>query len=357
MIPISKPTIVRKDLEYVLNCLITEKLEEGNLAKEFEKAVSDYLGTKYVAAVNNFTSALHLALLSLKVTEGDEIIIPAYSDLPIINAINYVKAKPVLVDVDIDTYSIQKEKVLEKITDKTKAIIITHNFGIPADITNFSDFKIPIIEDCSYAFGAEIAPDIHNEEIKKKVGNFGLISIFSFDTDCIITTGNGAILCSNSRDLINEIKDYKFNNNKKLDEYKIKFDYRFPDICAALGLSQLKIVDKLIGRRREIADFYNNKFMKSKYKIHKEISGKKNVYSKYVLLIEGSLDKLIEYSKKHKIHLKRPIENPAYIILKKDPKEFPNSEYLYRKLVQIPLYPTLKNKEIEFITNTLLKVL
>lgn len=355
MIIINKPTIVRKDLENVLNCLITEKLEEGELTKEFEKSISEYIGVKYSVVVNSFTSALHLALMALEIKAGDEVIIPAYSDLPILNAINYLNAVPVLVDVDIYTYSIKKEEVVKKITSRTKAIIISHNFGVPADIEEFLDLQIPIIEDCSYSFGAEIIYE--HENVKRKVGSFGLVSVFSFDTDGIITTGNGGAVCSNSKDIINKIKRLKFNPLNKVDEYQTSYDYRMPDICSALGLSQIKIIDKLINRRREIVEFYNNKFMKSKYKIHREISGKKGVYSKYTLLIESNIDKVIEFCRRHKVSVRRAIYNPVYRILNKDPDEYPNSEHLYRKLIQIPLYPTLKNKEIEQIAEVLLKVI
>jgi len=355
MIPINKPTIVRKDLEYVLSCLVTEKLEEGELTQEFEKKIAAKVGTKYSIAVNSFTSGLHLALLGLGIGKDDEIIIPAYADASILNALNYVGAIPVPVDVEMDSYNIDFKQAQKRVSSKTKAIILTHNFGIPADIEQFLTIDVTVIEDCSYAFGAEYHSELKKEN--KNVGSFGLVSIFSFDTDCIITTGNGGMILSNSRDLMSKIKKLKYNPSRKLQEYNISFDYRMADISSALGLSQLKIIDKFIERRRELANFYDNKFMKSKYKIYREITNRKNVYGKYTILVEGNIERIIDYCRRHKIIVKRPIEFPIYRALGKSPEEFPNSEHLYRKLLQIPIYPALKKKEVEIIANTLLKVL
>ncbi len=355
MIPINKPTIVRKDLEYVLNCMVTEKLEEGALTKEFEAKIASIIETKYSVAVNSFTSALHLSLLALDIKNGDEVIIPAYADTSILNALNYVSAKPVLADIEMNSYNIAPESIKDKITAKTKAIIVNHNFGIPAAMDDIIKFNIPIIENCSYSFGAEY----HSETLgaNKKVGSFGVVSLFSFDTDTIITTGNGGMVLSNSKEIINRIKSLKYNPDKKDMEYRLNFDYRFADISAALGLSQIKLMKQFIERRRELAEFYNNKFLKSRYKIHKEITNRKNVYSKYTIMLEGNVDKVIDFCQRRKIKVKKPIEFPVYKALNADPNQFPHSEHLFRKLLQIPLYPSLKKKEIEEIATTILKVI
>ena len=161
MIPISKPTIVRKDLEYVLNCLITERLEEGELTREFEKAISHYIGMKYALASSSFTSAVHLALLGLGIQPNDEIIISAFSSPAIVNAIRYINAVPVLADIEMNTYNIDFKQVEKKITTKTKAVIVSHNFGIPSNIDQYLSLEIPIIEDCSLSFGADYKSSIN----------------------------------------------------------------------------------------------------------------------------------------------------------------------------------------------------
>ncbi len=355
MIPLIKPTIVRKDLEYVLNCLITERLEEGELAREFEKSVANFVGAKDAVATNSFTSAMHLALLALDIKPDDEIIISAYADLPVINAISYTGAKPVPIDIEPDTFNIDAEKVKKKITEKTKAVIVSNKFGIPSDIDEFLSLPISVIEDCSYALGAE-----YNSSVKEKfakIGSFGLLSVFSFDTDTIITTGNGGMIVSNSRDIITKAKKHKFNPFKVPENYKVQYDYRMQDVTAALGLSQMKLINKFIARRIELANYYNQRFMKSKYKIYREDSDKKSVYSKYTLLVDGSLKKTIETLRRHKIMAKRPIEMPALLSLNLNEEEYPNTAHAYHKLMEIPIYPSLKKKEIESIADNVLKVL
>ncbi len=355
MIAINKPTIVRKDLEYVLNCLITERLEEGELTKEFEKSIAYFVNVKYSLAVNSFTSGLHLALLSLDLNKDDEIILSAYSNSALLNAINYINGiKPVLVDVEMETYNLDFKQVEKKLTNKTKAIILSHNFGVPSDIDMFLSLNIPIIEDCSYALGAE-----YDSSIKKdtnKVGSFGLASVFSFDTDTIITTGNGGMLVSNTRDFILKAKQNKYNPFIESDEYQCQFDYRMPDISAALGLSQLKIMKKLLNRRVELSDYYNERLRRSKYKIYQSKEDRKNVNSKYILFLDGNLEKIISYLRKNKIDAKKPVCSPAFFQFHNNEVKFPNAFHCYNKLIEIPVYPSLKRKEIEQIANTLLKV-
>ena len=357
MIPINKPTIVRKDLEYVLNCLITERLEEGELAREFEKAIAYLINAKYSLATNSFSSSLHLALLSLDIKPEDEIIISSYTSAFLINAINYIKVKPVLADIELKSYNMDFKQVEKLITSKTKAIIISHNFGIPVDLDQFLSLNIPIIEDCSYALGAEYNSTIEGEKEKSKVGSFGVVSVFSFDTDTIITTGNGGLLLSQKRDLILKAKKYKFNPYAQKEEYQLQYDYRMSDISAALGLSQMKILNKLLERRMELASYYNNRLKRSGYRTYKQINDRKNVYSKYTIFLQGNLEKTIDFLRKNQIDAGKPVACPAYKLLDIDESKFPNAVHCYNKLLEIPVYPSLKKKEAEKIADTLLKVL
>jgi dTDP-4-amino-4,6-dideoxygalactose transaminase len=356
MIPINKPTIVRKDLEYVLNCLITERLEEGELTKEFEKAVAHHIQVKNALATNSFTSAMHLALLSLEIQEGDEVIISAYADSSILNAINYIKAKPVPVDVEMSSYIMDVNLVKKAINNQTKAIIVTHNFGLSADLDPFLELEIPIIEDCSMAFGSSYKSEITKEE--GKLGRFGMVSVFSFDTNTMITTGNGGMILSQKADIIKNAKKFKYNPLKANEEYQLQYDYRMADIAAALGLSQLKILNKLLDRRKELATFFNEKFkLSKKYSILKERENQANIYSKYVLLLEGNEEKAITYLRKNKIDIKKPIIEPVFKALNLDEKIFPNTSHCYHKLLEIPVFPSIKKNELEKIANSLLKVL
>ncbi|MDD5065585.1 MAG: DegT/DnrJ/EryC1/StrS aminotransferase family protein [bacterium] len=354
MIPLNKPTIVRKDLEYVLNCLITERIEEGELTREFEKSICHFLNLKYSVATNSFSSSLHLALLALSLQPDDEIILSAYTPSYILNVFRYIQVKPVLADIDLSSYNMDIKQVEQKISGKTKAILLNHAFGLPADIDAFLNLNIPIIEDCSYAFGSEYTSAVMPE--LKLTGSFGIFSLFSFDTDTNITTGNGAMMVSNSRDLVLNAKKYKLNPLAEEKDMQIRYDYRISDISSALGLSQLKIVKKLIDRRVEIANYYSERFQRSKNKIIRVPENMKSVYSKYTLLLEGNLEKTIRFMRQNKVDADRPVPSPAYSVLDPEGREYPNAFQCYNKLIEIPVYPSLKKKEIERVANTFLKV-
>jgi len=355
MIPISKPTIVRKDLEYVLNCLITERLEEGELAREFEKAIANLMTIKYSLATHSFSSALHLALLSMEIKSGDEVIISAYSGSFLLNTLKLVNAKPLLADIELKSYNMDPKSVQKLITSRTKAIIISHNFGIPADLDEFLKMNVPLIEDCSFSFCAEYYSEL--EKNKTKTGQFGILSVFSFDTDTIITTGDGGMILSEKRDLILKAKSLKFNPFMENIDNQFQYDYRMSDISAALGLSQIKIINKLLERRAELAKYYDRRLKKSKYKTYKPFNNRKNVYTKYPILLNTNLEKTIDFLRKNKIDARKPVINPAYKLLGLDEKIYPHAAHSYHKLLEIPVYPSLKKKEIEKIADTLLKVI
>jgi len=266
-----------------------------------------------------------------------------------------MNVKPVPVDINMDTYNMDPRDVEKKVSNKIKAIVVDHNFGIPADIDQFLALNIPLIEDCSYALGAEYRSTIQKETLK--TGSFGVVSVFSFDTDTLITTGNGGMLLSNTRDLISKAKENKYNPFMEKSDQDIQYDYRMADISAALGLSQLKIFKKLVSRRAEIADYYKERLRRSKYRVYQENENSTNVYSKYVLSLEGSLEKTISFLRKNKIDSKRPVDNPLFLHLGDDSSKYPNASHCYNKLIEIPVYPSLRKRDIEQIANTLLKVL
>ncbi len=355
MIPINKPTIIRKDLEYVLNCMITERLEEGEFTKEFEKSITHFLNMKYALATNSYTAAVHLAFLSLNLQPDDEILISAYSEPAILNALHYINAKPILIDVELNSYNMDPKLAEQKITNKTKVIFLNHQFGVPADIDEFLNFNIPIVEDCSYALGSEYDSTLDTNN--KLAGNFGILSLINFDTDSIITTGNGGMIVSNSRDHILAAKKFKYNPFMENETYLLQYDYRLPDIASALGLSQLKIIKKFIERRRELANYYNDRFKKANFKVPLAQENKKPVYAKYTILLEKNLDKTIKSLRQSKIDADKPIKSPIYKIFDPEGKEFPHAFQCHNKLIEIPLYPSLKRKEIEKIANTFLRVL
>ena len=250
MIQHSKPYLDETDINSVINVMQSGYIAEGDLVKKFEKQVSRYIGVNDGIATNSGTSALHLALIALKIQKGDEVIVPSYVCTALLNAIKYVQASPVITDVNVDEGNICVQDIKNKITQKTKAIILPHMFGLAADIHEIQELGIPIIEDCAQSIGAEY----HD----KKVGSFGELSIFSFYATKMICTGEGGMILSNSKELLERIRD--LHNYDFKPDYKVRYNYKLTDLQAALGISQMNHLPHFIKKRQQIAGIYNKEF-------------------------------------------------------------------------------------------------
>lgn len=341
MIDYIKPTILRKDLEAVLDCMLTDEVGPGKLVKQFEMAISQVINSRKSIAVSNQSAALHLALLGLKIEKGNEIILPASAPIAQYNTIIHMGAKPVLADNEENSFHIGIKETKKLINKKTKAIIVSHKYGIPAGIEDFLNFEIPIIEDVSQAIGAEYK--------EKPVGSFGSLTICSLLPEMIITTGQGGVLCSNDKVLIEDIRTIMDGKNNP------GYEYRISDFQAAFGLSQLKYLYKFIDKRGNIANFYDRKFRENNYKIYFMPEEKKRVYHSYPVFLKDSLKKVLKYMNNNHIDARPLEENPLYTYLEIESKQFPNLEYMIRKHLNLPIYPILKKKEAEKVVDTFLQ--
>ena len=175
IIPHSRPSIIGSDIKAVSSVLESGQIAQGPGVVKFEKQFSDFIGKKETAATSSGTAALHLALLSLGVKEGDEVIVPSFVCAAVLNAVLYTGATPFIADIDPGTYNISVDAVKGAITQKTKAVIVPHMFGDPVDgVEQIVDYGVPVIEDCALSIGASING--------RKVGSFADVAIFSFST-------------------------------------------------------------------------------------------------------------------------------------------------------------------------------
>ena len=335
----------------------------GPFIEEFEKLIADYLGVKYVVAFNSGTSALHAALIAYGIGEGDEVIVPSFSFIATANAPLFVGAKPVFADMEEENYGLDPRDVERKITEKTKAIIPMHYGGLACKISELSDLakkhNLLLIEDAAESFGAR--------QNDKLVGTFGDSAMFSFCQTKVFTTGEGGCIVTDSRDLYEKLKLLRshgraetanyFDSNEYMEYVTLGYNFRMPDIIAALGISQIKKVDKLIGVRREIAQYLNN--------ILSEIeeivipSCPKNVfhvYQEYYIRVKGGKqvrDALKDYLAKEgigtrirfpPIHLTRFYKE---ILGYNDKLEV--TENLTSQALSLPIYPDLKKEEMDYI--------
>ena len=202
-IPVSEPTITEKEVEYVLRAVKSGWISSlGEFITKFEEEFAKYVGTKYALTTSNGTTALHLALVSFGIKEGDEVIVPGLTFIATANAVAYTGAKPVFADIDSETWCIDPDDIKKKITSKTKAIIPVHLYGHPADMDPIleiaREYGLYVIEDCAEAHGAEYKG--------KKVGSLGICGAFSFYGNKIITTGEGGMITTNDERLYEKAK-------------------------------------------------------------------------------------------------------------------------------------------------------
>lgn len=252
-IPVYEPILGQASRDNVIKCLESNWISSrGEFIEKFEEAFCQEVGCKYASSVSNGTVALHLALLALGVGKDVEVIVPTFTYIAPVNAINYVGAKPVFVDSMPDTWQMDPAEVEAKITSRTAAIIIVHLYGHPADndaiLAVAGKHNIAVIEDCAEAFGSYIG-NFH-------VGNHGDISTFSFFGNKTITTGEGGMVVTNDSSLNERVRKFKGQGLAGSKEYwhdVVGYNYRMTNICAAIGLGQLELSDQFISKKRQIA--------------------------------------------------------------------------------------------------------
>jgi len=242
MIPIAKPLIGEEEKRAVLEVLSSGMLAQGEKVAKFERNFADYIGVKHAIAVNSGTSALHTALLACGIRQGDEVITTPFSFIATANAILYCQAKPVFADIDEKTFNIDPEQIKEKITSKTKALLVVHLYGLPCEMQAIKeiceDYKLLLIEDACQAHGAEYKG--------KKVGSFGDAGVFSFYPTKNMTTGEGGMITTNNEKIAEKARLIREHGAKQRYLHEtLGYNYRMTDIAAAIGIEQLKKLDKM----------------------------------------------------------------------------------------------------------------
>jgi len=340
----------------------------GSEIKEFEEKIAEYVGTKYAVAFNSGTSALHAILLAYGIGEGDEVIVPSFTFISTTNAPLFVGAKPVFAEIEDRTYGLDPEDVKEKITKRTKVIMPIHYGGCPClyikELKEIAeDYDLLLIEDAAESLGARIG--------NKMVGTFGDAAMFSFCQNKVITTGEGGVIVTNSKEIYEKLKlicshgrtestNY-FSSGEKMDYVALGYNFRMPTLAAALGISQLKKVEKIVEMRRRNAQYYTYNLEKiDEIKPHVPPHDFYHVYQMYTVQTENNIirDKLKEYLKNKGILTKiyfDPIHLTKFYKDKFGFKEgdLPITEEVSKKILTLPMYPTLKKVEMDYIINSI----
>ncbi|MEM3702964.1 MAG: DegT/DnrJ/EryC1/StrS aminotransferase family protein [Candidatus Bathyarchaeia archaeon] len=343
IIPHSRPLIEEDDIKAVAEVLASGHIAQGEKVKEFENAVANFVGVKHAVACSSGTAAIHLALNSLNIKEGDEVIMPSYVCSSPYFATSYTGAKPIIADIDLSDLNISIKSVHKRTSTKTKAIIMPHMFGTPAEIEEFLDLGVHIIEDCAQSLGAKYK--------NKLVGSFGDLAVISFYATKMITTGEGGMILTNNSELYYKILDVRDYDKKPLAP--IKYNYKMTDFQAALGISQLKKLHHFIKRRLKIATLYNEKISGYGVKLLRVPDYKESVFYRYVIMVKEA-EKVRMEALKNGIVFERPVYSPLH---KSFPSlKCPSSDEAYKKALSIPIYPSLREDEISQITSAFDKI-
>ena len=258
-IPLSAPDITEAEVRAVADVLRTQTLSLGPKVQEFERALSNYVGTSHAIAVHSGTSALHLCIRSLGISEGDEVIVPSFAFIAVANAVRYESANPVFVDIDSKTLNLDPEQIEAAITPRTKAILIVHTFGCPAEMSAVLEIarrhRLFVIEDACEAIGAEYDG--------RKVGALGDLGVFGFYPNKQITTGEGGAVVTNNSEFAAKIRQLRNQGRDDSDAWfqhsELGYNYRISDINCALGIEQLNRIDSILDRREVIAREYSQR--------------------------------------------------------------------------------------------------
>ena len=366
MIPVCEPVMGEGELKNVIECLKSNWISsKGKFIDEFEEKFSSYVGAKYGVTTTSGTTAIHLALASLRISQNDEVIVPAFTMVATVFPLIYLGAKPVLVDADINTWNIDVKRIEEKITAKTKAILPVHIYGCPVDmdplLETAGDYNLHVIEDAAEAHGAEYK--------KKRVGCLSDIGCFSFYANKIITTGEGGMVVTNNKEVYQRaklLKDLAFIRERRFLHYHLGFNYRMTNIQAAIGLAQLEKIDILAQRRIENAHLYNELLRDIKgITLPPEPPEIRNAYWMYSILIDKNKFG-IGAAELAQVLYEQGIETrPFFIPMHKQPvfiemglfkkEKYPVAEMLSKRGLNLPSASSLKKEDIEYICSTINK--
>lgn len=362
-IPVNTPKIFSQEKKYINKALSTGWISsEGPYVKEFENRFSRFNKRKYGIAVSSGTAALEIAIKSLNLKKGDEIIVPSFSIISTVLCIIKNGLKPILVDSDLKNWNMDVNQVLKKINKKTKAIIVTHIYGFPVDMKNILKIankkKITVIEDAAEMIGQKYE--------NKICGSFGKISTFSFYANKHITTGEGGMILTNEKDIYEKCRSLRnlcfSTSGNRFNHNDIGWNYRFTNLQAAIGLGQLKNINWIVKRKMEIGKRYYKNLKSNKNIIIQDLKKPyaKNIFWVYGILLKKnyklSRDIITRKLLKANVQTRNffyPMHKQKIFIKKKifsKGLKFPNSEYLANKGFYVPSGLGITNKEIDLVS-------
>lgn len=350
--PVYKPDLKGNERKYVLDCIDSTWISsKGKYVQQYEQHFAEYLGTKYAESVCNGTVALHAALLALGIGAGDEIIVPTLTYIASVNAITYTGAVPVFADSLPDSWQMDPEDAAQRLTPRTKGIMAVHLYGHACNMNRLSaladDHQLFLIEDCAEAIGSEYQG--------RRAGSFGDVACFSFFGNKTITTGEGGMVATNSKEIaakVRRIKGQGLALNREYWHDLVGYNYRMTNIAAAIGCAQLERIEGIIERKIAIANAYRRELEGVPVQFHQSPANVKHTFWMCSILTAKAADRdpLREHLKTHGIET-RPLFFPVHSmpIYPGKTGDFPVAENLAARGINLPSYPELSDQDIDFI--------
>jgi len=364
VIPVCEPTLGGNEAKYVLDCIESNWISSaGKYIPRFEETFAQACDASYAVACANGTVALHLALATLGIGPGDEVILPTFTMIATINAITYTGATPVLVDSEPRTWNMDLNHVADKITSRTRAVMPVHTYGHPVDMDPLLEmaerYGFYIVEDAAEAHGAEYKG--------RKAGSFGHAGCFSFYANKIITTGEGGMITTNDPELARlarNLRDHAFSEERHFWHKYLGYNYRMTNMQAAVGLAQTEQMDGFVAARRANAARYTAALEQIPGIVTPPQAGwAKSVFWMYSILVEDEFgmtrDQLRAYLADHGIETRtffipmhlQPIYHQAY-----KGQRYPVAEMLCQRGFYLPSASSLTTREIDYVTETMGRV-
>tara|TARA_B100000787_G_scaffold35724_1_gene24937 strand:+ start:1661 stop:2791 length:1131 start_codon:yes stop_codon:yes gene_type:complete len=373
-VPFGRPDITNQEIKAVVKVLKNPILAHGPISHKFEKLFAKFTGSKFATSVSSCTAGMHLFYLANNIKNGDEVIVTSQSHISTAHSISLTGAKPIFIDCNSYNGTIDTSKIVKKITKRTKAISLVHHLGNPSDMNIILKIakknNLLVLEDCATALGARIN--------NKHVGNFGNAGVFSFYPIKHITTGEGGIIISNDKKIIDKINMLKaFGVNKsylnrrtpgEYDANLLGLNYRMNEISAAIGVEQIKRFPKFLAIRKRNYNYLLSKIIKKKSFDIIEFENKPFYGSYYCLCIiinDKRIDRLEVIKKLNKngvgtsIYYPKPIPEMSYYKKKYgySSSKFRNAERFSYRSIALPLGTHLKKKDLDLIINSINKVI